>query len=242
MKIAVVADIHGNLEAFSAVRAAIGKKGADAVVCLGDIVGYGADPVACLELLGELEPSAVVRGNHDSAACGLAALADFTDHARAAIEWTAGLLGRPQLDYLRALPLVSETAGAVLVHAALDQPGNWRYLLSPEETLPSFSLLSNRACFFGHTHRAIAYRREPRGAVKAVRGSLILDKGTKYMINPGSVGQPRDRDPRSSFAVYDSDSARVEMVRVDYDRRKAAAKIIAAGLPSFLAERLFSGR
>jgi len=241
MKYAILSDIHSNLEALRAVLSEISRRGITNFICLGDIVGYGADPRACLEIVREIQPRAV-RGNHDYAAAGPVGLSGFNDNARLALLWTRPQINSAGRDYLNSLPLIAEVSGVTLVHSSLKDPGRWEYILAPPDARSSFRSLPGSICFFGHTHRPLAYREEG-GEITAENGPRIeLQEGSRYLVNVGSVGQPRDRDPRAAFGVYDSEGRSVEIIRIEYPVEKAREKILRAGLPSFLASRLTEGR
>ena len=240
MRYAVLSDVHGNLEALEAVLADAAAH-ADAVVCLGDVVGYGADPVPCVERLAE-RAQAVVAGNHEHGVTGLMDLAWFNTHARAAAEWTREQLDDDHSAWLAALPLTAQVADATLVHASPRQPDEWDYLVSAEDGFAAFDAFDTRVCFVGHSHLPGAWSlgssgREHEGG----NIDVTLDAGRRYLVNVGSVGQPRDRDVRAAYAVWDADARRIQIHRVPYDVRAARAKIAAAGLPRFLADRLAAG-
>ncbi len=241
MRYAILSDIHGNLEALQTVLAAVRRLSIDRYICLGDSVGYGADPKACLETLRLLNPLGVL-GNHDAAACGLDTAESFNERARQAIFWTEGLLDQAEKEYLAALPLTRLIDEIALVHGSLSAPPDWEYVLSPADARPSFNRLPGRLCFFGHSHLP-GFFREKEGVIDFVPDEEVrLAPGCRYLINAGSVGQPRDRDPRASFILFDDRAEIIRIVRVAYPIRKAQEKILAAGLPRFLAERLAVGR
>lgn len=237
MRYAVVSDVHANLEALRAVLDDADTQ-ADAVVCLGDVVGYGADPVACVETLAE-RAEAFVAGNHEHGAAGLLPLRWFNRYARAAIEWTAERLDGDHRAWLAARPLVHEIEDATLVHASPRQPDEWEYLIRAEDGWPVFGDFATRVCFVGHSHRPAVWSLGSSGPdYEAGPGDITLESGRRYIINVGSVGQPRDRDPRAAYAVWDRDARRVAVRRVAYDVATARRKIVDAGLPRFLADRL----
>jgi diadenosine tetraphosphatase ApaH/serine/threonine PP2A family protein phosphatase len=240
VRYAVVSDIHGNLEALRAVLADAAPR-ADDVLCLGDVVGYGADPVACVDLIGA-RAGAVVAGNHEHAVTGAMSLSWFNRYARAAAEWTRTQLDTDCRSYLSALPLTTEVHDATLVHASPRQPDEWEYLVSEADGLEAFDAFATRLCFVGHSHVPAMWSLGSSGPDYA-RGDVdvTLDSGRRYIVNVGSVGQPRDRDPRAAYALWDADARRVTIRRVAYDVAGARAKIEAAGLPRFLSERLAAG-
>jgi diadenosine tetraphosphatase ApaH/serine/threonine PP2A family protein phosphatase len=241
LRYAVLSDVHGNLEALRAVFADAADR-ADAVLCLGDTVGYGADPGPCVELMGE-RATASVAGNHEYAVTGRIGMEWFNPYAREAAEWTRGHLDADCRAYLDALPLVSEVGDAVLVHASPSRPEEWDYILSPEDGFAVLRDFTTRLCFIGHSHVPGAWSiassgpEHERGAV-----CLRLEPGRRYLVNVGSVGQPRDRDVRAAYAIWDMDARTVEIRRVAYDVETARRKIVSAGLPSVLGDRLRAGR
>ena len=237
MRYALLSDIHGNLEALEAVLAHAASR-ADAMLILGDVVGYGADPAACLERVAE-RAHAVVAGNHEHGVTGLLDLDWFNDRARAALEWTRRRLDGDHLAWLRARPLVAELDDATLVHASPAQPTEWDYLVSADDGYEVFAAFATRVCFVGHSHRAGVWSVGSSGRAHEPRARAIdLEAGRRYLINVGSVGQPRDGDPRAAYALWDLAARRVTIERVPYDLPTAQRKILRAGLPRFLADRL----
>jgi diadenosine tetraphosphatase ApaH/serine/threonine PP2A family protein phosphatase len=237
MRYAVLSDVHGNLEALSAVLAdAAGR--VDAVVCLGDVVGYGADPVGCTELIAE-RARLVVAGNHEHGLTGRLDLDWFNAYARAALEWTRGRVDEDHRAWLEARPLVGEVEDATFVHASPARPEEWDYLVTAEDGFHAFGAFTTRICFVGHSHRPAAWSLGSSGpAYDPGPVDLALDDGRRYILNVGSVGQPRDGDPRAAYVVWDMDARRIAIRRVAYDVSAARAKIVGAGLPRFLADRL----
>ena len=240
MRYAILSDIHGNLEALRAVLAdCVGA--ADAMLCLGDTVGYGADPLPCVELVAS-RAQVIVGGNHEHAVAGRLDLAWFNRYARAAAEWTRERLDDDHRAWLGALPLVHEVADATLVHASPAQPEEWDYLLTAEDGFAAFGHFATRWCFVGHSHVPGAWSLGSAGPEHYPgTAHLTTEHGRRYLVNVGSVGQPRDRDPRAAYAVWDAEAGRVEIRRVAYDVATARRKIAEAGLPRFLADRLAAG-
>lgn len=248
MRFLILADIHANLEALEAVlERARGRF--DRVLCCGDLVGYGPDPNQVTEAVRQLGPALMVRGNHDKAAVGLTDLSWFNPLAASAALWTQAQLSEENRRYLQAMPRGPvEGDGFTVAHGfLLDED---QYLLSLEEALQSLSLAAHRLTFFGHTHvqGGFACFKEKRagpldpGLRKgAAESRLVLDAGNRYLINPGSVGQPRDDDSRAAFAVYDQAREVVSFLRVDYPVRSTQQKMREAGLPPYLADRLSQG-
>lgn len=243
MKIAVFGDIHGNLEALEAGLADAEARGAEAFACLGDIVGYGADPDECCQRVRALGAIAV-RGNHDHAASHRIPLAWFNEMAAAAIRWTRGRLSTENREWLLSLPFeASLTDGTRLVHGSLDEPRKWRYLYPGDDAAEHFRRQTEPLCFVGHTHVPFVFIRMGGRICEADFEPFRLTprEAAQVAVNPGAIGQPRDRDPRAAYALYDPDTGVLEPRRVAYDIAAAARKIEAAGLPAFLARRLFRG-
>ncbi|MDD5557715.1 MAG: metallophosphoesterase family protein [bacterium] len=240
VRYAIFGDIHGNSEALGAVLGDVERMRVDRLLCLGDIVGYGAEPEACIRRIRSLGIGCIL-GNHDSAATGGTPLDYFNPYARAAVEWTADRLGGDEKAWLASLPLTMPLGGFILVHATLDRPAEWGYIMDREAAARCFDLLGERACFIGHSHVPVTFRRD--GGISTICDvATVLDEGARYIINVGSVGQPRDGDPRASYGILDEGAGRVEIRRVAYDVGRAGRKILDAGLPPFLALRLEAGR
>ena len=247
MRYAVLSDVHGNLEALSNVLADAASEGALGILCLGDAVGYGADPAPCIELLGE-RSLLMVAGNHEHGALGLLDVRWFNAAARAAALWTRGRLGADHQNFLTGLPLASTLGEATCVHASPRRPEEWDYLLSAEDGFQAFGDFATRLCFVGHSHHPGVWSLGSSGpAYEDLAGPAFHDRripfhdGRRYIINVGSVGQPRDRDPRAAYVLWDEDKRSVTLRRVTYDHKAAAAKILRAGLPRALADRLAHG-
>ncbi|MBI3637799.1 MAG: metallophosphoesterase family protein [Candidatus Rokubacteria bacterium] len=240
MRYAILSDVHGNLEALTAVLRDAADH-ADAFVCLGDIVGYGADPGPCVDLVGR-HCDVVVAGNHDYAVAGKLDPAWFTRYARAAAEWTATELPPSTQAWLGTRPLTSEVGDATLVHASPLRPEEWDYLITPDDGFAAFAAFTTRLCFVGHSHMPGVWSLGSSGPDYAAGAvDFQLENGRRYIINVGSIGQPRDRDPRAAYAVWDVEARRIFVRRVTYDAAEARRKIQAAGLPAFLGDRLAAG-
>jgi diadenosine tetraphosphatase ApaH/serine/threonine PP2A family protein phosphatase len=214
-------------------------------LCLGDLVGYGADPAPCVEAVGE-RALAIVAGNHEHGALGLMSLDWFNATAREAALWTRDALGPDHRRYLEGLPLRADVGEATLVHASPRDPEEWDYLVTAGDGFEVFGHFDTRLCFVGHSHLPGIWSLgssgpdfEPFAGGRA--GPTKLEPGRRYIVNVGSVGQPRDRDPRAAYAVWDQEARTVAIRRVQYELREAARKIIAAGLPRALADRLAHG-
>lgn len=240
MKYAIIGDIHANLEALKAVLEKCSELGVDSYLCIGDIVGYNADPSACMDILRSLPLQGVVMGNHDEQASSDDELVGFNPQAAFAIEWTRNNLSDEQRTYLRNLRLTMQIGKITIVHATLDSPRRWGYIFDKLSAGASFSYQFSQICFCGHSHVPLAF--EKFGTIQGGKYSEIkIQPGHKYLINVGSVGQPRDGDWRSAFAVYDTDANTVNLHRIPYDIKTAQEKIIKAGLPERLAHRLERG-
>lgn len=239
MKYAVVSDVHSNLEALEVALSEIERRKVDKIISLGDVVGYGANPSECLkEITNKAEE--LVMGNHDQAVEDLALRDDFNDWARTAIEWTARMLKPEEKRKIRDFsPIVIDAKENVTwSHSSIHEPDQFHYLFQASDAEPSLKKLETNFGFFGHTHIPSLFSRKEKEACYLPAGQYQLSKNEQYLINPGSLGQPRDRNPRLSFALFDSDELLLEIVRLDYDNQKAADKIRKAGLPVFLADRL----
>lgn len=240
-RFAVLSDVHSNLEALEAVLARTHAD--DGILCLGDVVGYGPDPNPCLALIRE-RVSAAVLGNHDLAAIDGFGVESFNPAARAAIVWTQGVLAVEHADWLRTLGYEWRAPEFLMVHGAPVE--YFDYVLDVAAAKRAFEATDAPLVFLGHTHLAEYYALEPNGQIRHAHvqqgGELTLQTGTRYLINPGSVGQPRDLNPAASLAFYSPDAGRVVWERVPYAVDRVAAKILAAHLPRANAERLRRGR
>ncbi len=263
MKYAILSDIHANLEALEVVLAKCRDEKVDQYVCLGDIVGYNANPAECMEMVGNLDLVACVKGNHDEYASSEdEEMIGFNLHAKEAVFWTRSHLSENQRKWLGALPLKKTIRGSniTIVHATLDSPDAWGYIFDTHHATDNFSYQFTQLCFCGHSHVPIAFSKKslamggenPVAEIDDWRTPVGMEsppeqmeihtqKGWKYLINIGSVGQARNRDPVASFAIYDSDAGVVTRYRLEYDIAKAQGKIRAAGLPERLAIRLERG-
>lgn len=242
MRIAIISDIHSNLEALQKTVEIIHTMNTNTVVCLGDIVGYGANPKECLKLVCELTPY-ILMGNHDQAAADLRYLNNFTPYAQLAAVWTNNVLSESEREKLLSLPMNIELEGINFVHSSPHKPEEWNYVATEEEAFFNFQHMKTDICFIGHTHLAEIYTNDydSMDSYNSSR-SIKLTKGKKYIINPGSVGQPRDIDWRSSFGILDTETSVFEFVRSEYDAKSAAKKILDANLPKYLADRILIGR
>ena len=240
MTYAILADVHGNLEALRAVLADCAGRAA-AVLCLGDTVGYGADPGPCVDLVAA-RALAVVAGNHEWGATGRLPPGWFNGAARAALAWTRGRLDDDQRAWLGALPLAREVDDATLVHASPAEPDAWDYLLTAGDGFGAFGAFATRWCFVGHSHVPGAWSLGSSGPAHHRRlTTLGAERGRRYLVSVGSVGQPRDGDPRAAYALWDPGIGAVEIRRVAYDVAAARRKIEDARLPRILGDRLVAG-
>ncbi len=237
---AVLGDVHGNWEALSAVLADAETEGATRHVCVGDVVGYNADPAACLERMRGLD-CLTVRGNHDHYCSHNESLRDFHPLAASVIQWTREQLTNEQVDWLRDLSLYRIVDGFTLVHSTLDMPERWGYVFDALEAESHFNYQSTSVCFYGHTHVPVVFDKQGR-VLRRDAGTLRLELGHKYFVNVGSVGQPRDGDPRASYALFDAGSRELRFRRVEYDLATTQEKVRQAGLPERLAARLALGK
>jgi len=240
MRYAIISDVHGNLEALEAVLHKIDSLNADRIVCLGDIVGYGANPNECVSLVKDRAHLALC-GNHDHAAVGKTSIEYFNSYARAAIMWTVGVLEPDSVDFLKRLPFTASVDGAYLVHATPSDPTSWSYVFEANDAVHEFSFFEEDICFIGHSHFALYFVKEGNACRVAMPGTFTFERGNRYMVNVGSVGQPRDGAPTACFVTYDLPQGAVQFHRVQYDMSLAYQKIVAAKLPRFLAERLLIG-
>lgn len=245
MRALIVSDIHSNLEALeSVVRDAEDRGGFDAVWCVGDIVGYGPDPGACIDLLRSYSHAAIA-GNHDLAAIGAIGVETFNPHAADAARWTSHALADEHRAYLRDLPLTVECGAFTLVHGSPLNPV-WEYFL-PEMMMPaalrqSFQRFTTPYCLVGHSHIPLVFREADLTFRQFPEGEMLLLTEDRAVLNPGSVGQPRDGDPRPSYALYDSAVGSIVRFRTSYDIAATQEKMRRRGLPEYLADRLSHGR
>jgi predicted phosphodiesterase len=240
MKFAIIADIHSNLEALTAVIEDTKQQGCTHYACLGDVVGYNANPRECLDIIRSMNIPCV-KGNHDEYCSSDAALDGFNPAAAEAVHWTRKQITEDEKQWLRELRYQRMLTSFTLVHATLDGPQNWGYVFDKLAAAASFTYQNTSVCFFGHTHVPVAFVRDT-----AVRGGTYskfrVEPGKKYFLNVCAVGQPRDNNPKAGYVIYDVREGTIELRRLDYDIETAQKKILAAGLPERLAERLSYGR
>jgi diadenosine tetraphosphatase ApaH/serine/threonine PP2A family protein phosphatase len=242
----VISDVHANQPALEAVLAAAEEAAVEEIWCLGDVVGYGAQPDGCTSLVRE-RCDVCLAGNHDLAVIGALDVSSFSESAAAAVGWTRGHIEQQSLDYLRGLEPAGSRQQIGLFHASPRDP-IWEYVLSLEQAEAGLETQAQRIGLIGHSHVALFFTRPDGGeggntfGSQAEDGALLDLDGGGWLINPGSVGQPRDGDPRAAWLELDTDELTARFHRVPYDVEAAAAAIAAAGLPSHLAERLQAGR
>lgn len=244
MLTAVFSDVHGNLEALEAALRDARAQGAGRFVCIGDVVGYGADPNACCERV-RATGAAVVRGNHDHACSYRVSLDWFNPLAAAAVRWTRLRLSAENREWLRGLPWTETLDDRTqAVHGGLQDPRHWPYLFEGRDAGPHFAKQSAPLCFVGHTHVPVVFAQMGGNLFEAPLGPFHVEpaEGVKAVVNVGSVGQPRDGNPKACYVLYDPATGAVAPRRVEYDIESAARKILEAGLPKQLALRLFLGR
>jgi predicted phosphodiesterase len=246
MRYLVLTDIHANLEALETCLADASNRGYDRVLVLGDLIGYGADPNAVIDRVKALGPATMVRGNHDKVARGMAEAEGFNAVAKSAAEWTLHELTPSNRQWLLELPagpaVIDETV-EICHGSPFDEDA---YIFDELDALRAMKVARRPLCLFGHTHYPITFRLLD-GMFEAIghameTSEMLLEKGAKYLVNPGSVGQPRDGNPRAAYAIVDTDARRVELMRLHYPVEVAQTKVIEAGLPEVLARRLGAGR
>ena len=240
MRYAVLGDIHANQEALGAVLAELDKQDIDKYYCVGDVVGYGADPGECLEEL-MARGCTVVAGNHDYASVEKTSIEFFNPEARRAALWTRENLTEEQKRTIEEFPLVHHAEEFTLVHATLHGPDMFNYILNSFDALLCFQHLTRPLCFVGHSHVPVTFVETDRITI-SFEPEIQIQEGERALVNVGSVGQPRDQDPRASFAVYDTDERMVRLSRAEYDVETASQKILDVGLPHVNAYRLRLGQ
>ena len=240
MRYAIIADIHGNYDALEAVLEDIADAEIDGYYCVGDIVGYGAEPDRCVDRIAEL-CKVVVAGNHDYAAIEKTSIEYFNTEARNTVLWTRDFISAEHKNYLSGLELVHEEEHFTLVHSTLHAPELFHYVLDNFDAELCFQRLVSPVCFIAHSHVPIVFHKTDR-IEQVFQDRLELTPDELALVNVGSVGQPRDQDPRASYCLYDTDSRVIEIRRVEYNIESAAQKILDAGLPPTNALRIRLGR
>lgn len=240
MRIGIISDIHANLEALTAVFAALARFKVSAIYCLGDLVGYGPNPNECIAMIRN-ECAVVLAGNHDYAVIGREDLDRFNDYAKQALEWTQSVISDPNLDFLQGLAITFSQDNYFYVHANPARPTDWDYIFDGTDAQYHFNFFDEQVCFIGHTHVPIVITKskDEVSIIKDVRVDLV--KADQYLINVGSVGQPRDLKSEACFGVFDLQEQVFELHRVDYPIEKTQAKMEAVKLPEYLSARLKIG-
>jgi len=245
MRLAIISDIHSNIDALNQVLPELDKEGVDLILNLGDTVGYNAGPNECVELLAG-RPVWSLAGNHDLALFDAERAESFNIIAHQAIVWCREALGQKHHDFFRSLPLTREGEGFLACHGTPSSPD--AYISFHFQGKRVFNYLRQKAdikvCFFGHTHRRALWYRDIRGTVatQTIRpGKMVLDRSCQYLVNPGSVGQPRDGNPQAAYAIFDDQEFSIHFKSIPYDVQAAQQRILKAGLPEYLAERLAQG-
>lgn len=236
MKYAVLSDIHANLEALTRVLEDARARGVKRFICLGDVVGYNANPGECVDLIRELG-CPVVMGNHDAYTVADEIPEIVNGRARKSLEWTRQQIRPDQRQWLAQLPMQRRVGPFEIVHASMHEPEAWNYVVNATEAILHFHFQQTALCFFGHTHHPMYYSTKERKTHKSFE-RIELEADYQYFVNVGSVGQPRGNDKRAQYALYDTTARVVEMCRVDYDVATACRKIREAGLPEHNALRL----
>jgi predicted phosphodiesterase len=241
MRYGILSDIHSNLPALEAVVKDAQNERLDEYVCLGDVVGYGAQPNECVEAVRSLA-KVTIAGNHDRAAVEKTDTDNFNVVAKEAVLWTRDHLRDSSRTFLENLNLVYEDDNLVITHGSLHSPERFIYLTDDFEAKNTFALMTRPVCFVGHTHIAGAFVQSGKMIEMFKFRDIRIDDGKQYIINSGSVGQPRDRDPRAAYTIFDSRRKTVQIKRIPYNIAEAQKQILEAGLPEFLAQRLNAGR
>ena len=243
MRYILISDIHGNLEALQAVLSFVSKLEPFQLYCLGDVVGYGADPKECLEILRN-DSNLILAGNHDLAVAKVIPSEDFNPMAQAAVEWTRKALTDDDISTLANLPLVYIDGDYCFAHSSPLNPMEFGYVRTLEDVADVLSSIGQRFCFVGHTHLPVLVRMDTnKGKLEIVHDKRIkIVDGFRYFVNVGSTGQPRDNNPDACVVIVDEEDESIEFLRVPYDISTCQSKILSEGLPSYLAERLILAR
>jgi predicted phosphodiesterase len=244
MKYGIISDVHSNLEALDTAISKMKNKGVESIICCGDIVGYGPDPEECITIFKELPIHSVI-GNHDYAINCINGEQSFNTYARLAIRWTRKKLSKNSKTFLKNLPFFTEQENFTIFHGTLDEKNPFKYLITAQDAVKNFKNIKTHIGFFGHSHVAGYFMQTENKKINYYSCiedcKLTLQKDNQYLINVGSVGQPRDGNPEAAFAIYDTSDNTIEIVRFQYDIEAVYKKIIKARLPNFLGDRLFSG-
>lgn len=241
-RVGIISDIHGNFAALEAVLKQLDDEGVDQIICCGDVVGYGARPNECVDKVRERNIPTIA-GNHDHAALLLTDITNFNEIAKTAVLWTKNVLTEENSEWLRQLPLTlrHRENNAFYVHASPKEPGEWNYILTMGEARTNFNYFSEQICFIGHSHQPFIIENDEGNLACPTKPEIEIRDGRRYLINVGSVGQPRDRNWRSCYVIVDFEKKKLEIKRCDYDLEASQKAILDAGLPGELAERLAHG-
>lgn len=238
MKYAIISDVHANLEAVEVCFEEIGKINPDRIICLGDLVDYCAEPIEIIDLIKK-NCDIVILGNHDEAQFRYEMIGGYREQAQVSSVHTRGVITEVEIQYLKTLPRVHSENDLLFVHASPIDPKRYMYLLDEETAAENFSSFKEKICFIGHSHKPLIYELSSTGVQRVQKTKLSAE--SRYIINVGSVGQPRDGNPKLSFGIYDSKSREYNNIRLDYDIASASSKIKKEGLPAHLAKRLYEG-
>ena len=238
---AILGDIHANIDALNVVLDDCRAQGVTDFLCTGDVVGYNACPHECMEIVRALDCPVVV-GNHDYYVSSRQNLDDFNPAAAAVVEWTRKQLSMDEIYWLKRLPFTHTQMGVTLVHSTMDRPENFGYVFDNLQAEANFLNQKTPVCFHGHTHCPMIYEKSMNGVFRIDAQDFTLPIGRKYFVNVGSVGQPRDGDPRASYVIYDQKARTIRFRRLEYDIEAAQERIRLAGLPERLAARLAIGQ
>jgi len=246
MRYAILSDIHGNLEAFRRVIEYLNMESIDRYLFLGDIVGYGANPNECIEIIKNNYKYYSVIGNHDAVMVNRHFFSYYNPYAKKCLEWTWEVLSHENKQFLETLPLTTVVDDIQLVHSSPSTPDSWYYMTEIEDIRENLNFIGNSICFFGHTHRPAFYTYDSTTDVLTLHHPFdtidVAPDQFQYIINVGSVGQPRDGNPKTSFGIYDTNYQQIKLIRLEYDNRTASKKISDAGLPDIIAQRLLIGQ
>lgn len=242
MRLALLSDIHSNLEGLTAVLAEIERLDVDEIYSLGDVVGYGCNPAECLNLVDK-NCRVKLMGNHEHAVLGLVSTEGYTHGARVAATWTQERMTDREITIMSDFEMRFKKKGVLYLHASPVEPEEWHYILTPTEADEAFGNFNEPICFHGHTHIPVIFTEMDTGLPRRKAGhDFDPDPENRYLVNVGSVGQPRDNDPRACFVVFDTNEQHVEYHRVEYDISRVQAKMTEAELPRMLVNRLAAGR
>jgi len=242
MKFAILSDIHANLEALQNVLRDIEQQGVEKIHFLGDVVGYGCNPNKCIKMVNE-HCEIKLLGNHDYAAMGLESTSSFNQMAQTSMEWTIEKLKKKSLAILADFEMEAVYLDYNLVHASPGHPEEWNYILNRDQAAEEFDMFDESVCFLGHSHLPVIFIQDADGVIsQSSSKKLQINDDNRYIINVGSVGQPRDNDPRSCYVIVDHENRQIEYRRVEYDIGKVQEKMRKAMLPDFLIERIAVGR